>query len=93
MSNIKTKRNAKAPPNKCVFTKQCQPPQVVVNADIIIVIPLAGLVEPQKELDRLAKQKEKLLKQIKSAQGALNNKQFVAKAKPELVEARKEGLK
>lgn len=58
---------------------------MVVNSDVVIVIPLVGLVDTQKELERLAKQKTKLLKQIQSSKGALSNKQFLAKAKPELI--------
>ena len=66
--------------------------QVVVSADVIVVVPLAGLVDTEKELGRLAKQKSKLQKQIASGEKQLGNAEFVAKARPDFVEARRNGL-
>ena len=45
------------------------------------------LVDKEKELDRLAKEREKLISEIKRVEGKLNNQGFVAKAPKEVVEA------
>ncbi|MCO5296279.1 MAG: valine--tRNA ligase [Fimbriimonadaceae bacterium] len=49
-------------------------------------LPLAGLVDPDKELARLGKEKEKLADELAKLQARLANPQFVERAKPEVVE-------
>ncbi len=57
-----------------------------------ILIPLGDLVEFDKEIARLEKEKEALLKEIKRGQGMLKNEGFVSKAPPQLIEKEKEKL-
>jgi valyl-tRNA synthetase len=53
---------------------------------------LHDAIDPQAEIERLNKQKEKILKGKKSAEGKLSNENFLNKAKPEIVERTKEQL-
>ena len=52
-------------------------------------IPLAELVDISAELDRMAKEKEKLLSEIKRVDGMLSNEGFVSKAPAAKIEAEK----
>jgi valyl-tRNA synthetase len=58
----------------------------VVAGEITLYLPLADLVNLQAECDRLGKEQEKLQEQIGRSQGMLANEQFVARARPEIVE-------
>ncbi|MBE7036173.1 MAG: valine--tRNA ligase [Ruminococcaceae bacterium] len=51
-----------------------------------IFMPLDDLVDKEKELERLTKEKERLLSEIKRVEGKLNNQGFVAKAPAQVVE-------
>ena len=51
-----------------------------------------GVVDIQKEIDKLDKQIEKLDKQIKATEGKLNNKSFVDKAPKDIVERERNNL-
>ena len=51
---------------------------VVTNVEIIL--PLAGMIDLDKEVQRLQKEIEKTEKEIKRAQGKLNNEGFLKKA-------------
>lgn len=53
---------------------------------------LHNAIDPQAEIKRLNKQKEKILKGKKSAEGKLSNENFLNKAKPEVVQRAKEQL-
>ena len=53
-------------------------------------IPLGELVDKEKELERLNKEKDRLLSEIKRVEGKLANEKFVAKAPAKLVEEEKE---
>ena len=44
------------------------------------------MIDAEKELSRLQKEKENLLNEIKRAEGKLNNQGFVAKAPAQVVE-------
>jgi valyl-tRNA synthetase len=57
-----------------------------------IYIPLADLIDFEKEVERLEKEKSKLAGEIKRGQGKLNNKGFTDKAPEKVVEAEKEKL-
>ena len=57
-----------------------------------ILIPLGDLVDIEKEIDRLNKERDNLLKEIARAEGKLKNQGFLAKAPAQLVEAEKEKL-
>ncbi|MBE7029926.1 MAG: valine--tRNA ligase [Ruminococcaceae bacterium] len=55
-----------------------------------LYIPLDDLVDREKEIARLNKEKENLLGEIKRVEGKLSNQGFVAKAPAAVVEAEKE---
>ena len=57
-----------------------------------IYIPLADLIDFEKEVERLEKEKSKLDGEIKRASGKLNNKKFTDKAPEKVVAAEKEKL-
>ncbi|MBQ3278604.1 MAG: valine--tRNA ligase [Clostridia bacterium] len=57
-----------------------------------LFIPLGDLVDFEKEIARLTKEKDNLLKEIERAQGKLNNPGFVSKAPAQLVAQEKEKL-
>ncbi len=57
-----------------------------------IYIPLADLIDFEKEVERLEKEKSKLEGEIKRASGKLNNKKFTDKAPEKVVAAEKEKL-
>ena len=59
----------------------------VVTEGAEISLPLGDLVDKEKELERLTKEREKLISEIKRVEGKLNNQGFVAKAPKEVVEA------
>ncbi len=73
--------------SKCAVT-----PIRMDNSVIDVVIPLEGLVDLEKEVDRLNKQIEKQQKDIKKLQGKLSNEKFVANAPEDVVEADKQLL-
>jgi len=62
--------------------------QVVGSTEIY----LTGLIDPQKERDRLQKQLEKLLKDIQKAESKLQNANFVERAPAHVVEEEKKRL-
>ncbi len=57
-----------------------------------LFIPLGDLVDFEKEIARLTKEHENLLKEIERAAGKLNNPGFIAKAPAQLIEQEKEKL-
>ncbi|MEJ5169817.1 MAG: hypothetical protein WHU10_02415, partial [Fimbriimonadales bacterium] len=61
-------------------------------AGVDIHLPIAGLVDERKELDRLAKEEERLLADIARCEARLGNPQFVERAKPEVVEKERRSL-
>ncbi len=61
---------------------------VVDGAEIFM--PLGELVDKEKELERLNKEKAKLEGEIKRVEGKLNNQGFVAKAPQKLIDEEKE---
>lgn len=60
-----------------------------ILGDIRIYLPLAGLIDMDKEKARLAKEMEKTEKEIARLSGKLNNPGFLAKAPAEVVEGEK----
>ena len=63
--------------------------QVVGRTEIY----LTGLVDPEKEKERLEKQRDKLLQDIQKAEAKLQNANFVERAPAHVVETEKERLK
>jgi len=57
-----------------------------------IYIPLSDLIDYDKEMERLNKEKEKLESEIKRGEGKLNNQDFVGKAPEKVVASEKEKL-
>lgn len=57
-----------------------------------LYLSLQGLIDYQKELDRLTAEKEKVDSEIKRAEGKLNNEKFVSKAPQKLVDEEKTKL-
>ncbi|MDR3691367.1 MAG: valine--tRNA ligase [Fimbriimonas sp.] len=51
-----------------------------------IHLPIAGLIDAEKELSRLAKEEERTLADLTKLEARLSNPQFVERAKPEIVE-------
>ena len=58
---------------------------VSVAGDVEVLVGLRGLVEPDKEKERLSRQLKKTEKDIKVLEGRLANKNFVDNAPPEVV--------
>ena len=63
----------------------------VIDAKERFVIP--GIVDPKKERAKLNKQREQLAERITLAQKKLANKNFVERAKPQVVARERENLK
>lgn len=66
--------------------------RLVVQDDIVVILPLSGLIDPVKERQRLQKQVEKLEKEIEKLSARLNSKGFVDKAPTHLVAKAREEL-
>lgn len=64
----------------------------VVTARATVYMPLAELVDLEKEKERLEKERTRLIKEIARAKGMLSNERFVAKAPKEKVEEEKQKL-
>jgi valyl-tRNA synthetase len=78
-----------------VMTTSEEPPAQaasVVAGEITLYLPLADLVNVQAECERLSKEREKLQEQMTRSEGMLANEQFVARARPEVVEREREKL-
>jgi valyl-tRNA synthetase len=58
--------------------------------DIEIFVPLEGLIDVEKELAKLDKEKGKIEKQLKQSQGKLGNEKFLANAPADVVAKEKE---
>ena len=58
----------------------------VVIADAVIYMPFAELVDIEKEIQRLTKEKEKMEKEIERVVNKLNNQGFVSKAPEKVIE-------
>ena len=65
--------------------------QLVVD-EATMLIPLAGLIDLDKEKARLAKEVERAVLEIAKVEKKLGNADFVAKARPEVVEENQERL-
>jgi valyl-tRNA synthetase len=58
-----------------------------------VLIPMSGLIDKEAELERIAKETEKLKKALPRIEGKLNNLGFLAKAPEQVVEKEKARLK
>ena len=66
--------------------------QLVVQEGVEAFLPLSGLIDPEKERQRLEKQNAKLSKEIGKLSGRLQSKGFVDKAPPAVVNKAKAEL-
>src|SRR5699024_7195281 len=64
----------------------------IVQNKFKIFIPLEGLIDYAKELDRLEKDYKKVISEIKRAEGKLANEKFVNKAPEKLVQEERDKL-
>ena len=64
----------------------------LVSGDTLVLIPMRELVDKQKELERLGKEKEQCEKNISTLDSRLKNENFTSKAPPNIVEAEREKL-
>jgi len=65
---------------------------VVLGVGLELVVPLAGMIDLDKEAARVRAELEQLEKQIVALEGRLGNEKFTAKAPPEIVEAERTKL-
>jgi valyl-tRNA synthetase len=68
---------------------------VAVAEGVTLIVPLAGLVDPDKERERLERELKKLDKDLTAVTRKLENQEFLARAPAALVDqerARKRGL-
>ncbi|MFP4017121.1 MAG: valine--tRNA ligase [Halanaerobiales bacterium] len=63
-----------------------------ITAGVEVILPLEGMVDLDKEIERLEKELGNVFGEIKRAEGKLSNEGFVNKAPAELVESEKEKL-
>ena len=64
-----------------------------VRDECFVYIPLAGLIDLQKEKDRLSKNLQKVEKDIEQLSLRLNDPHFLQNAEPDLIEEKKQSLK
>lgn len=64
--------------------------QAVVQDTLEVSLPLTGLADPEKEVERLRKQQSKLEKDLQKAESTLQNENFIHKAPENVVEKTRE---
>jgi valyl-tRNA synthetase len=84
VSAIKIEKSLKEKPRQAA---------AAVVGGIELFIPLTGLIDIQKELQRQEEQKQKLEKALGQIMGRLDNPQFAQSAKPEVVAKQREDAK
>lgn len=72
--------------SKGIDIEKPEPAITAVVRNIEIFLPLSGLIDLQAERERLSKQIEKLEKELNGISGKLNNQNFIANAKAEVVD-------
>ena len=85
---------AAAEPVKFLKNGESKPEHALsgVVEGVEIFLPLAGLIDIEKETARLQKELDKLNKGIESTKGKLNNERFISKAPAEVVQAERDKL-
>ncbi len=61
-----------------------------IYEDIEIFVPMSGLIDTERELQKLAKEQEKILTQLKRTEGKLANEKFLANAPDEVIKKEKD---
>jgi valyl-tRNA synthetase len=64
----------------------------VTVGDVVLYLPLAGLIDYRAEVDRLEKEQAALAPRIAKSESMLGNEGFVSRAKPEVVQREREAL-
>ncbi len=65
----------------------------IMKKDLELYIPFEDLVDIDAEIERLGKERETAISELKRAQGMLANEKFVSKAPEKLIDAEKEKVK
>ncbi len=70
------------------LSQEAIPPHsaTAVVAELEILIPMAGLIDKDAEMARLEKELNKLIKELTSIEGRLNNPKFLDKAPADVVD-------
>jgi valyl-tRNA synthetase len=68
------------------------PAAAALVGELTLLVPMAGLIDPAAEADRLGKRIKKIQGEIQKAQGKLGNASFVASAPPAVVAQERERL-
>lgn len=66
---------------------------LIVEDGVEVYLPLAALIDVDKEIKRLQKQEEKLLKDIQSLESRVNSKGFMEKAPVSMVQEIQQNLR
>ncbi|MCU0474589.1 MAG: valine--tRNA ligase [Anaerolineae bacterium] len=64
----------------------------VTVGDVVLYLPLAGLIDYRAEVERLEKEQAALAPRIAKSESMLGNEGFVSRAKPEVVQREREAL-
>jgi len=75
-------------PEELVISNELDAPELAMSAILTgatIYLPLAGLINIEEEISRLAKELDKYNQEVKRVQGKLSNERFVANAPEEVV--------
>jgi valyl-tRNA synthetase len=73
-------------------TEAAPPAASALVGDLTLLVPMAGLIDPAAEADRLGKRIKKSQAEIQKAQAKLGNANFVASAPPAVVTQERERL-
>jgi valyl-tRNA synthetase len=68
------------------------PAAAALVGELTLLVPMAGLIEPASEQERLRKKLQKLAQEIARARGKLANEEFVQHAPPQVVTQERERL-
>jgi len=75
-------------PEELVISNELDAPELAMSAILTgatIYLPLAGLINIEEEISRLAKELDKYNQEVKRVQGKLSNERFVANAPEDVV--------
>jgi len=87
-----------------LFTRLCNTPQIdlvnrapeesasVTVSDVVLYLPLAGLIDYSAEIERLNKEQMALSARIAKSEGTLGNEGFIARARPDVVQRERDSL-
>jgi valyl-tRNA synthetase len=73
-------------------TQRAPPSAATIVGELALLVPMAGLIDPKAELERLTKRKQKTEAEIRKARGKLGNEDFVRSAPEAVVTQERERL-